>query len=707
VQLKLLIQRGERKGETIAVAAYPAVFGKGEECHFRFDELGVSRRHFILHCQNNTCWLEDLQSTNGTYVNKSKVSGWMALKEQDFIIAGKLALQVTELTLDVAAVNGQPSANESSVGAQPVAQKLQHFPPVVPKYETKGQTTGFANDLLEAASADPSITVRRHIEDIQNTSILGPSKEKLVHGYRALKTIYEVLQTCNSEPDHNRLFECLLLSLFKAIEANRGAIVLKTSDRTYEGKIFLIETKERQQFPISNTILTDVIRNGVSVISSDPTEDPRYRFSESLRLQKVRSLVCAPLISYQKVLGAVYLDRTRLSSHAFTEEDLELLAAIGIQIGSTLEKSLLLAEITKFNSYLKAVMESVPMGIHTLDLNGIFTDWSSYSEKIFGYSAGDIVNIAHVSLLFDSLAACEQIFSSLKEKGVSCEEVLLCTKDGTNFPCRFALSPIIDSFGNLLGYTGYHQNISEEKRIQEQIFTQEKMAAMGVLAAGVAHDFNHILSLIRGYASMSIEDAGEAPKHMAKVVAQVDRAADITAHLLQYSRQESKQFITTNPLTLLEDVLELVHKELHASNIQVVKNLAPLMPLAIIPGQIQEVFLNIILNARDAMDGGGTLNVTTWQAQGYDQISFEDTGKGIEPSHLVRLFEPFFTTKQKSEKSGSGLGLAISYQIMQKHKGKITVQSTPGKGSKFTMWLPIPPLSTQRLAMDQLTPSIS
>lgn len=691
MHLKLLVQRGDRKGNTVVISTYPALFGKGEECNFRFDDPGVSRRHFVIHRYDNSFWLEDLQSTNGTYVNKNKVEGRVPIKVQDFIIAGKLALQLLDAQESAPATDNQPQ-EKTKAGSE--TDKGRETPPA--------QTT--AADVPLLPEVDASIIVRRHIDDIQGTSILGPSKEKLVHGYRALKTIYEVLQKCNSEPDHDLLFECLLLSLFKAIEADRGAIVLKTGNSHHEGKIFLGEKGERQEFPISQTILSDVLINGVSVISSDPTEDPRYRFSESLRLQKVRSLVCAPLISYRKVLGAVYLDRTDLRAKPFTEEDLELLAAIGIQVGSTMEKSLLLSEITKFNSYLKAVMESVPMGIHTLDLNGIFTSWSSYSEKIFGYSAGEIVNGCHVSMLFQETVVCEQIFSSLNQKNVSCEEVLLRTKDGTPFPGRFALSRIIDTNGNLLGYTGYHQNITEEKRIQEQIFTQEKMAAMGVLAAGVAHDFNHILSLVRGYATMGIEDSTNAPKHMAKVVAQVDRAADITAHLLQYSRQESKQFVMTNPLTLLEDVLELVNKELYAGNIQVIKQFDALVALPIIPGQLQEVFLNILLNARDAMPEGGTLTVSTRQADGYNQISIEDTGKGIEPAHLSRLFEPFFTTKKKSEKSGTGMGLAISYQIMQKHKGKITVQSTVGKGTQFTIWLPLPESATQKFVMKNLAP---
>ncbi|NUM33926.1 MAG: PAS domain S-box protein [Candidatus Brocadiae bacterium] len=526
--------------------------------------------------------------------------------------------------------------------------------------------------------------------DVTQTSILTPQAE-LYHSYRALKTIYEVVQNCNNETNTERLLQSLLTSVCKTVNADRGAVVLKKENNVYELKAFVGEDRQKSRLPVSRTVLAEVMERGLSIISKSPSDDEKYRYSESIRIHRLKAIICSPLISRNKIFGAIYLDRSKANQEFFRHQDLELLSAIGIHIGATLEKSLLLEEVTKVNSYLEAVIESVPVGIHTLGLDGIFNSWSSYSENIFGFSEEETLGRMPIWQLFYDKEAGQRVFDSVGTTEVFFDEIKMQKKDGSIFPCRFALSPILDQSGKLLGYTGYHQDITKENQQREQLFSQEKLAALGMLAAGVAHDFNNIFSLILGYTNMAMGDAPDSLKgYLTKVVTHVGRAGEIAGNLLRYSRHENVQLTEENPLVLLQEVLTLVQKELYASDIKVITEFKPLVTQKLIPGQVQEVFLNIILNARDAMSGGGIITIKTFFEDGNNKILFEDTGEGIAPENLKRIFEPFFSTKKKkANKAGTGLGLSISYQIMQKHGGSILVESVLHKGTQFQLVFPI------------------
>lgn len=330
-------------------------------------------------------------------------------------------------------------------------------------------------------------------------------------------------------------------------------------------------------------------------------------------------------------------------SAPFKNEDLELLAAIGKQTGGALEKSLLLEEVTRTNSYLASVIESVPLGIHTLNLDKNFTSWGKYSEDTFGYQSEEVVEKKNISMLLSDKRVLDAVFQELEDNGVFHSEMEMESAEGRKFPCRFGLSQIKGKDGKLIGYTGYHQDITEEKTIRDQMFAQDKMAALGVLAAGVAHDFNNVLSLIQGYTLLAKEDT----KYLDKITTYTQRAGDIAGNLLKYSRQEAIKFNESNALTLLQEVLALVEKELHASNIQVETNFVELPNQFLIPGQIQEIFLNIILNARDAMGESGNLYIETKLIENKSHIIFKDTGEGIPAENLKRIFEPFLQQKHK------------------------------------------------------------
>jgi two-component system NtrC family sensor kinase len=236
-----------------------------------------------------------------------------------------------------------------------------------------------------------------------------------------------------------------------------------------------------------------------------------------------------------------------------------------------------------------------------------------------------------------------------------------------------------------------------DERLKEftkrKIMESERLAIIGQLAANVAHELNNPLQGIVTYSSLLLEkDICDAPsrQNIEKISIQANRCREIVRGLLDFSRQKKTHKTLSNINTLLRSCVSLVENQALFHNIAVVQNLDESLPMIVIdPSQIERVFLNLIINAAEAMHGGGTLTLTTNYGLNAQSIEIEmkDTGHGISIDDMERIFNPFFTTKEIGH--GVGLGLAISYGIVKEHNGEITVESEIGKGAKFTVNLPI------------------
>lgn len=238
--------------------------------------------------------------------------------------------------------------------------------------------------------------------------------------------------------------------------------------------------------------------------------------------------------------------------------------------------------------------------------------------------------------------------------------------------------------------------VQEETRqlqqVQDQLIHAQKMAALGELAAGVAHEINNPLTGVLTFSSLLLKRVDENHpwrKDFETIVQQTSRCRDIVKGLLDFARQRKPDKRQWDIHTLLERPISLVAQQAPFQNIRIVQKFKADLPKLYVDGdQIQQVFMNIILNAGDAMSAkGGTLTIQTGSKDGMAEISFTDTGPGISKEHLSKLFDPFFTTKETGK--GTGLGLAISYGIIQSHSGDIKVESEEGKGATFRVRLPI------------------
>jgi signal transduction histidine kinase/CheY-like chemotaxis protein len=251
------------------------------------------------------------------------------------------------------------------------------------------------------------------------------------------------------------------------------------------------------------------------------------------------------------------------------------------------------------------------------------------------------------------------------------------------------------SIENATLYDGLRKSMDELKHSQQELIQSSKLAAVGTLAAGVAHEFNNLLAAISGHAQLALasDDLEEIEQSLRVVVDSVDGAARITANLLTFARRQEPSVEMADVIETVQSPLLLMERELQESNIKLVRKFSEVRPIICDPGGISQVCLNLLTNARDAMlPDGGTLTVEVKEDQDDILIAFFDTGSGIPDQVMDKLFEPFVTTKGAlggGQMTGTGLGLSVSYGIVKNHGGAIEVETEAGKGSTFTVRLPI------------------
>jgi PAS domain S-box-containing protein len=355
-------------------------------------------------------------------------------------------------------------------------------------------------------------------------------------------------------------------------------------------------------------------------------------------------------------------------------------------------------------SRLAAIVDSTDDAIVATDLAGVITSWNRGAERLYGWAADEVVGrpLAAVVPLdqHDDLAA--ELAAIARGERVGQRELTSRRKDGTWFPFALTVSPLRDAAGQMIGACGIARDLSEKKRTEQKLLQAQKMEAVGGLAAGIAHDFNNILSVILSYAGMMLSGLGPGDplaEDVEEVRKAARRAADLTRQLLAFSRQ---QVLEPRILDLEQTVagMEKMLRRLVGEDVELALLAAPdLGRVHADPGQIEQVILNLAVNARDAMPRGGKLTIETTNAcverdddlagigRGrYVRLAVSDTGCGMDEATRQRIFEPFFTTKEKGK--GTGLGLATVFGIVRQSGGHIAVDSEPGRGSTFDIYLP-------------------
>jgi signal transduction histidine kinase len=266
----------------------------------------------------------------------------------------------------------------------------------------------------------------------------------------------------------------------------------------------------------------------------------------------------------------------------------------------------------------------------------------------------------------------------------------LVNRAGQGLIVNVSVTPLEDKQGAELGRLVLLDDITERIQLEQQLLQTEKLTSLGLLAAGVAHEVNTPLAVISNYIQMlakQLPGDDSRQRIIEKIVKQTFRASEIVNNLLNFSRTGAGEFGAVNLNEVIEETLTLVAHPFRAAHVSVIKSFEDNLPPVKGSGnRLQQVFLNLFLNARDAMPSGGMLEVRTASQNGSVEVEVTDTGTGIPDEYLRRIFDPFFTTKAIGR--GTGLGLSVSYGIVQEHNGRMEVRSTPGKGTSFHLEFP-------------------
>ncbi len=363
-------------------------------------------------------------------------------------------------------------------------------------------------------------------------------------------------------------------------------------------------------------------------------------------------------------------------------------------------------ELHKANEVRQAVIQSSPLAIWAVDLEGRVTFWNPAAERIFGWKSAEVIGQPLPVVPADQQAEyAEWLKKFAAGEKISGVERIRAKNDGTRINVVIWTAPLRDAAGHIIGTIAIDSDITERKVLEEQFRQSQKLEAIGRLAGGVAHDFNNLLTVITGYTEMlstEVKDRPEWLEYTQEIQYAAGRASALTSQLLAFSRRQISQprlldlnEVVTHSLKLLRRVI--------GEDIEIAMHLEPgLGKIKADPIHIDQVIMNLVVNARDAMGGGGKLTIETAnrtldrdyagkhigvEPGPYCMLAISDTGTGMNAATRDRLFEPFFTTKEAGK--GTGLGLAIVYGVVKQNGGEIMVYSELGKGTTFKIYLPM------------------
>jgi two-component system NtrC family sensor kinase len=417
-----------------------------------------------------------------------------------------------------------------------------------------------------------------------------------------------------------------------------------------------------------------------------------------------------PCVVRGKMVAVIGLGRASDGS-LLSSEDLEILQTVSGYIGVAVENSLLYQEqhqraeeLALLKEFNESIVESVNVGLIAVDETGRITRCNSSFEELIGLSREQAVG-KPVEEVFDASFALnlENILGKSRWHLTEIRNAYkLHTYDykGKSLILNVAVAPLRSVSNQQTGAIVVLENVSSRVKLEETLQQSEKLSSIGLLAAGVAHEVNTPLTGVSSYTQMLLGMIPETdPKHalLQKMQKQTDRATNIVGNLLNFSRTgTATDFVEIDINKLLDDTLQLLEPQLRKSQVEIVKHYVKTPPkIRGNGGKLQQVFTNLILNARDAMFGGGTITlVTRFNEESGVIIEVSDTGEGIPAENINKIFDPFFTTKGVG--NGTGLGLAVSYGIVQEHAGTIEVKSATGEGTTFHLNFPIAQKQIQR-----------
>lgn len=370
------------------------------------------------------------------------------------------------------------------------------------------------------------------------------------------------------------------------------------------------------------------------------------------------------------------------------------MAILFLLIGCAGIISLLLAQgyraarssLSRIKAFSDSLVENMPIGLIATDAGGRLNAFNQTAETILKRTAGEVLGKPAEEILPGS---CRELFRTLTAERRLIEREIGCTvADGRTIPLQVIAATLREEDGTFVGHVILFRDMTEIRRLEEEVARSRRLASLGSLAAGVAHEIRNPLSSIKGFATWFRERYRDNPedRETAEVmIHEVDRLNRVITQLLEFARPLTMDRVPTVLSAVIRHTLKMVEGEAHRKGVSLTTDLSSEVGEILLDAdRMTQVFLNLYLNAIAAMDAGGTLRVSLARQDERVRITVADTGVGIPKADLPRVFDPYFTTRS----SGTGLGLAIVHKIVEAHGGEVRLESEPGRGTTAVILLP-------------------
>jgi PAS domain S-box-containing protein len=520
---------------------------------------------------------------------------------------------------------------------------------------------------------------------------------RTVYDYR--RTLLEFGRELGSETDLNALLSSVLDRLSRTLAVDHIAIFLRN--------------EETEQFVVAKSMgMNPTGKLDLTFLSAPRPEPAGHMFFENTHqvpretegsqdaIARLDLNYYIPCRAQQKTVAVLGLGKTTKGDY-LSSEDIELLETLGGYLGIAIQNGRLyaslqqkVAEYERLKDFNENIVESINVGVMALDMEDRIESWNAQMEVMYAMPRWQTLT-QPVRGVFPA-EFVEEFYRVRQNPGINnLYKFRLQTPAGETRTVNVAIAPLVTRKFQVIGRLVIMDDITERVELEGQLSQADKLSSIGLLAAGVAHEVNTPLAVISSYTQMLAKQLQGDPQKsglLDKITRQTFRASEIVNNLLNFSRTSGTEFGDVDVNKVITDTLALLEHQFKIAKVQVHSDLtAGISPIQGNPGRLQQVFLNLFLNAKDAMPGGGRLNVATSNGE-MVSVRVSDTGSGIAPEHIQRIYDPFFTTKtapKEGQNRGTGLGLSVTYGIIQEHAGKIRVESNPGSGTTFALDFPL------------------
>ncbi|MGA2330164.1 MAG: PAS domain S-box protein [Syntrophales bacterium] len=536
--------------------------------------------------------------------------------------------------------------------------------------------------------------------------------------YNNALLIQEIGQATAMILDSAKLLKLVMEAMANRFDFDRGMILLTNQEKTHllysagygynpGHEEYLAGVEFHLDRPHSKGPAVESFRLQKPILIDDISQIENNLSKKSqvfAQMMGAKSFICVPIVFENESLGVLMVDNVKSKRH-LRQSDVSLLMGIATQIAISINNATSYQRVLESEERFRSLSENAPDIIYTLDANCAFTYINPVWEKILGHRPDEVIGRNFVDFVRkEDSGEYIQLFEQIRDGQLILRDRVgtILHKDGSEKFFNISGAPNLDLKGNVTGIVGIFRDISEQKQLESQLLHAQKMEAVGTLAGGIAHDFNNLLTGIQGYASLMFLDMNITHPLYDKLKGiedQVRSGAELTKQLLGFARGGKYEVSVTDMNEIINKTSSMfgrtkkeitIHRQ-YKDNIWAVE---------VDRGQIEQVLLNIYVNAWQAMPGGGDLYLETANVfldeesarpygvkpGRYVRVAVTDTGIGMDEQTRERIFEPFFTTKEMGR--GTGLGLASVYGIVKGHNGIIDVYSEKGHGATFTIYLP-------------------